>query len=580
VSAQSVPIVNIVNANVSTNLFDRNFNDPSRDNATFHLGPDERALVTLRAYCAEGVSGCDRSLIASLQNNSALGVVAQSANCTKCTGAGCSGSDLVNGPTECSLSDGPPKDIYDPIGPQIDVLDPDITAPDITVVAVDNGGDGTEPVSVTLNVTDNVAVSSVTCESTTTAITVTQGSGSQFVLSGVFALGTTGVTCVAKDTREPQPNSSSIEFLVDVRDITPIAFANPPFTFTSAPNAFGWYTSSPVIAMASMVNPQSVTIDCSDTLGGTSVAGNLITIAGDGVHNVSCTATKQYVDPVSAGATVRIDTIAPVITVPAAVTVEATSAAGAVATFIVSVTDNLDTTPSLTCSAQSGATFALGATPVTCTAMDDAGNTANHGFVVTVRDTTAPVVTLQGAASMTLQIGAAFVDPGATALDTVSGSLPVSVTGTVNTAVPGTYVLTYTATDAAGNPGSKQRTVIVADTLPPTSFTATVNPTTLWPPNGNVMPVTISGNAFDAGTGVARIEWRVLDEYKQYEPTGTYQLSGNGPFSFQIGLLNARRGNDKDGRHYTITMTVFDAAGNQLALPTPLVVNIHDQSGQ
>jgi hypothetical protein len=46
-----------------------------------------------------------------------------------------------------------------------------------------------------------------------------------------------------------------------------------------------------------------------------------------------------------------------------------------------------------------------------------------------------------------------------------------------------------------------------------------------------------------------------------------------------VPLLADRRGNDKDGRHYTIRLTVVDRAGNRLLLAQPLVVNVHDQGG-
>jgi uncharacterized protein YjbI with pentapeptide repeats len=579
VSAQSVPVVNIIGANVNANLFDRNFNDPSRDNATFHLGPDERAFITLRAYCREGTEGCTRPLMASLEGDTALGVVAQGANCTKCTGAGCSSGDLVNGPTECSLADGPPKDIYDPVAPDIDVVNPSVTTPEIVIVATDAGGDGSEPVDVTLNATDNVAVSSVECSSTSTAVTLTHVSGSEYVLHGMFAVGLTGVHCVAYDNRTtPAPNSGSVDFIIEVRDITPPKFADPPFTFASAPNANGWYAASPVVATASLLDSSGVTIDCSDSLAGTTVTGNQILVSGDGIHDITCTATKAFTDPASAATTVRIDSIAPAMTVPSTVVAEATSAAGASVAFTTTATDMVDTTPALSCVPASGALFPLGMTTVNCAAADDAGNTTNRSFVVTVRDTTPPVVTLQGAASLQVQSGTAFVDPGAIAVDSVSGVLPVGVTGTVNTSALGPYVLTYTAADAAGNAASAQRTVTVVDTIAPSSFSAVVTPSILWPPTGGIVQVTISGDAVDAGTGAARIEWRVLDEYKQHQPSGTQPLTGNGPFSFRVGLVSDRRGNDKDGRHYTIVLTVFDGAGNQLVLPTPLVVNVHDQS--
>jgi|AntAceMinimDraft_16_1070373.scaffolds.fasta_scaffold03157_6 hypothetical protein len=75
-------------------------------------------------------------------------------------------------------------------------------------------------------------------------------------------------------------------------------------------------------------------------------------------------------------------------------------------------------------------------------------------------DTTAPVITLSGA-TLTVDFGGTFTDPGATATDDEDGNVTVNVTGTVNTSSADTYTLTYTATDAAGNQSSKTRTVYV-----------------------------------------------------------------------------------------------------------------------
>jgi hypothetical protein len=99
----------------------------------------------------------------------------------------------------------------------------------------------------------------------------------------------------------------------------------------------------------------------------------------------------------------------------------------------------------------------------------------------------------------------------------------------------------------------------------------------LWPPDGSQVTVTISGIANDVGSGVASINWSVVDEYRQVEPSGWISVT-NGTFSFQIVLIRDRRGNDKDGRHYTIKLTVTDQAGNVTAA-APMVVNVHDQSG-
>ena len=68
-----------------------------------------------------------------------------------------------------------------------------------------------------------------------------------------------------------------------------------------------------------------------------------------------------------------------------------------------------------------------------------------------VFDETAPVITLTGSSSATLTVGDSFTDEGATASDAVTASVSVSVSGSVDTSSAGIYVLTYNATDDAGN---------------------------------------------------------------------------------------------------------------------------------
>lgn len=57
---------------------------------------------------------------------------------------------------------------------------------------------------------------------------------------------------------------------------------------------------------------------------------------------------------------------------------------GAVVPYTVSVTDNVDDNPQLTCQPLSESTFPVGATTVTCTAADSSGNTATASFPVNV----------------------------------------------------------------------------------------------------------------------------------------------------------------------------------------------------
>ncbi len=97
-------------------------------------------------------------------------------------------------------------------------------------------------------------------------------------------------------------------------------------------------------------------------------------------------------------------------------------------------------------------TLAGGTYACSITVTDTNGNaSAPLSMSKFVIDTTPPVITLNGNASMSLTVGDTFTDPGATAADTVDGTDPVTTSGSVGTSTAGTYTLTYNAVDAAGN---------------------------------------------------------------------------------------------------------------------------------
>lgn len=126
-----------------------------------------------------------------------------------------------------------------------------------------------------------------------------------------------------------------------------------------------------------------------------------------------------------------------------------------------SATDNVDGTVTATPSGTVD-TMTLGTYTITYTATDAAGNESTATRTVDVVDTTNPVVTLTGDAAMTIYLGQDFVDPSATALDAVDGSIDVTRSGTVDSSTLGDYVITYSGTDASGNEHSQTRTVTVA----------------------------------------------------------------------------------------------------------------------
>ncbi len=54
-----------------------------------------------------------------------------------------------------------------------------------------------------------------------------------------------------------------------------------------------------------------------------------------------------------------------------------------------------------------------------------------------------PTITLSGASTMNIGLGSIFIDPGATCIDDVDVTCTVTKTGTVNTSLSGSYIITY-----------------------------------------------------------------------------------------------------------------------------------------
>jgi hypothetical protein len=84
-------------------------------------------------------------------------------------------------------------------------------------------------------------------------------------------------------------------------------------------------------------------------------------------------------------------------------------------------------------------------------------------------DTTAPVITVtpvSGNTTINVTLGSAYTDAGATATDNKDGDLTSSIVSDASASNPninkaGTYTITYTVSDAAGNTGTATRTVNV-----------------------------------------------------------------------------------------------------------------------
>ena len=149
----------------------------------------------------------------------------------------------------------------------------------------------------------------------------------------------------------------------------------------------------------------------------------------------------------------------------------------------------------------------VGITATILTACGGGGGGSDSPANPPAADTRAPVITLSGSSSMPHEQGIAFTDPGASVTDNVDSNLSVSVAGEVNSAEAGSYTLTYSSSDSAGNTVSETRTVIVADTSSPVIALAgdqaiSINTNDAWSDAGATATDTVDGEVAVTVTGV------------------------------------------------------------------------------
>lgn len=103
-------------------------------------------------------------------------------------------------------------------------------------------------------------------------------------------------------------------------------------------------------------------------------------------------------------------------------------------------------------------------------AKDNTGHTTITSSNIFNIDNQGPNITLSGTNPVSVPYGSTYTDAGATANDTLDGPVAVSsdLPGSVNTSIPGTYTVHYTAMDTHGNVSARTRTVEVTDGIAPT----------------------------------------------------------------------------------------------------------------
>lgn len=148
--------------------------------------------------------------------------------------------------------------------------------------------------------------------------------------------------------------------------------------------------------------------------------------------------------------------------------------------------------------------------------------------------------------------------------------------GQISFTSEGIFTVQFRSVDRAGNIENVGSTTVKIDKTAPAA-TITADPAKIWPPNGKIVDVTLSGSGSDATSGLASVTYSVTDEYGTPLSMAPRTLSGNAANWSEVIALEARRnGDDLDGRLFRIVITVTDAAGLTSSYTVDVVV-VHDQ---
>ena len=223
-------------------------------------------------------------------------------------------------------------------------------------------------------------------------------------------------------------------------------------------------------AGTTFVDPGAVSNDAQDGSKDLTGTGSVeVTVLGTYVLTYEDTdSSGNAASPVTREVNV-VDTIAPIISFAEGVDVDLTVEAGVAYVDVPpGVSDNFDTSVTVETLGQVD-TSQLGAYTLTYSASDASGNSADEVVrAVTVVDTTAPVITLNGESEVTHEAGEEYVDAQAMVEDSFDSAVSVVVEGVVDIGTVGTYPLTFNAVDASGNEAIEMvRTVNVVDNTAP-----------------------------------------------------------------------------------------------------------------
>lgn len=409
----------------------------------------------------------------------------------------------------------------------VDTVAPQITRIGAASIAVACGG--------TLN--DPAATASDACAGNLTPI---------IEVSGAVDVNTPGTYTRTYTVSDPAGNTAGTTREFVVSDSVP-----PVITLLGASNI--------TIACGGALNDPGAT--ALDACGGVSLqvsTGGTVDTSTPGLYQRTYSATDATGNTAQISRTFEVtDSTAPVVTLNGAATLTV-ACQGAFNDPGATALDACGETV-LTVLASGGVdTNTPGSYTLTYSSTDGAGNTGTATRTVEVVDRVAPVVTLNGAASLALACGTEYIELGATAVDACDGALEVTAGPAPDTGNLATYDVTYTATDSSGNTGSVTRTVLVELDAPPVISVA----------GGDTQTVA-------CGTEFVGLEYSVVapclgDLTASVEVTGTVDTTEPGAYPIQLSLPDFGGGPALK----TVTVSVVDSTAPAITLMGPSLIEI------
>jgi hypothetical protein len=274
------------------------------------------------------------------------------------------------------------------------------------------------------------------------------------------------------------------------------------------------------------------------------------------------------------------DKTAPVITCSEDTTVACAGEKGAVVTFETSALDECDPSPTITCDPASGSEFPLGETVVTCTAVDESGNSSECSFAVMVTPAEPPVISCPDDTTAECGGDGTIVEFEVTAMSSCDAPVTITCEPPSGSTFPlGETPVSCVAVDTFNLKSECTFVVTVEDNVPPVLNGITASKTVLWPPNHKMVTISVFPDVTDACD--AAPECHIIDVVSN-EPVNDLGDGNTEPDWVIVDdlevQLRAERAGVGSNRVYTIHVMCEDGAGNKVEGTVEVMVP-HDQGG-